>query len=64
MVATGYNGVGQCNVSSWEDIVAVSAGGAHTVGLRSNGTVVSTKYTGDHDYGQCNVSSWTDIRTP
>ena len=58
VVATGYNGVGQCNVSDWTDIVAVSAGNYHTVGLKSDGTVVAT---GNNDDGQCNVSDWTDI---
>jgi len=36
----------------------VSAGETHTVGLRSNGTVVAV---GDNGYGQCNVGGWTDI---
>ena len=29
----------------------------HTVGLKSDGTVVST---GNNEFGQCDVSSWTD----
>ncbi len=58
VVATGRSGYGQCDVSSWEDIVAVSAGGLHTIGLKADGTVVAT---GNNDYGQCNVSGWTDI---
>jgi alpha-tubulin suppressor-like RCC1 family protein len=36
----------------------VAAGFEHTVGLKSNGTVVAV---GDNYYGQCNVGSWTDI---
>ena len=36
----------------------VTAGDSHTVGLKSNGTVVAV---GDNDAGQCNVGSWTDI---
>ena len=36
----------------------VAAGGSHTVGLRSDGTVVAV---GSNFAGQCNVSSWTDI---
>jgi alpha-tubulin suppressor-like RCC1 family protein len=36
----------------------VSAGTAHTIGLKSDGTVVAV---GDNTSGQCNVSSWTDI---
>ena len=44
------------------DVVAVrdtvSAGGAHTVGLKSNGTVLAV---GDNDDGACDVSDWTDV---
>ena len=36
----------------------VAAGGAHTVGLKCDGTVVAAGY---NLYGQCNVGSWTDI---
>ena len=40
----------------------VSVGSLHTVGLKSDGTVVATKYTGDKYYdGQCDVQDWTDI---
>jgi alpha-tubulin suppressor-like RCC1 family protein len=45
-------------VDTWTDIVAISAGGLHTVGLKADGTVVAT---GNNDEGQCNVSYWTDI---
>lgn len=38
--------------------MALSAGGWHTVGLKTDGTVVAA---GDNNYGQCNVSDWTDI---
>ncbi len=37
----------------------VSAGYAHTVGLKTDGTVVAV---GLNNYGQCNVGGWTDIR--
>ena len=44
------------------DVVAVrdtvSAGWIHTVGLKSDGTVVAAGY---NKYGQCDVSGWTDI---
>ena len=43
---------GQCDVSSWRDIVAIAAGDNHTVGLRADGTVVAV---GENRYGQCNV---------
>jgi len=36
----------------------VAAGGAHTVGLKSDGTVVAV---GDNDNGQCDVNGWAHI---
>ena len=36
----------------------VAAGSYHTVGLKSDGTVVAV---GDNYYGQCNVGNWTNI---
>ena len=36
----------------------ISAGGAHTVGVTAQGTVVAVGYNG---YGQCNLSGWKDI---
>jgi len=36
----------------------IAAGRRHTVGLKSNGTVVAV---GDNAYGQCEVSDWRDI---
>ncbi len=54
------NDVGADNdfdVSNWENIVSVAAGGFFTVGLKKNGTVIGTgtsdSYTG--------VEGWTDI---
>ena len=38
------------DVSAWTDIVAVSAGRIHTVGLKSDGTLVAV---GENRYGQC-----------
>lgn len=46
------------NVSNWANIVAVSAGGYHSLGLKADGTVVAT---GNREHGQCDVSGWTDI---
>lgn len=57
VTASGWNTHGQCNVSDWTDIMAISAN-IHTVGLKSDGTVVATGY---NDNGQCDVSDWTDI---
>ena len=48
----------QCDVSGWIDIVAIAAGTNHTIGLKSDGTVVAV---GWNEYGQCNVSDWRDI---
>ena len=58
VVAVGYNGAGQCNVSGWTDIVAIAAGSSHTVGLKADGSVVAV---GSNNNGQCDVSGWTDI---
>jgi len=46
------------DLSGWTDIVSVSVGGSHVLGLKSDGTVVAM---GEDDFGQCNVSSWKDI---
>jgi len=48
------------NVSDWENIIDICISEHHLVGLKADGTVVSsgTKYA---DEGQCNVSGWTDI---
>lgn len=56
--AVGVNDEGQCLVSKWQDIVAVSCGPHFTIGLRSDGRVVAA---GQNKYGQCNVGSWRDI---
>ena len=45
-------------MQDWTDIVAISAGYEHTVGLKSDGTVVAV---GGNEDGQCNVQNWTDI---
>ncbi len=51
-------GHGECDVGNWTDIKQVTAGSSHTVGLKSDGTVVAV---GRDDYGQCEVGNWTDI---
>ena len=54
-----YSGIDEeCDVSNWSDIVAISVGENHTVGLKSDGTVIAT---GWNAAGQCDVSNWTDI---
>jgi xanthine dehydrogenase molybdenum-binding subunit len=61
VVAVGSNYNGQCDVDKWKDIVAVSAGDTHTVGLCADGTVVAGGYNA---YGQCDVSDWKNIKVP
>lgn len=39
----------------------ISASDEHTVGVRSDGTVVATGLNAD---GECDVSDWTDIKLP
>jgi len=41
VVAVGNNAFGQCNVDSWKDITQVAGGECHTVGLKTDGTVVA-----------------------
>jgi alpha-tubulin suppressor-like RCC1 family protein len=56
-----YPGAREQVFALWGQITqreTVSAGVAHTVGLRADGTVVAV---GDNEYGQCEVSGWTDI---
>ena len=45
-------------VDSWKDIIRVSAGANHLVGLCANGMVVAT---GHNSQRQCEVYEWTDI---
>ena len=56
--AIGNNEFGQCETSSWRDVVEVAVGFSHTLGLKADGTVYAT---GDNSEGQCNVQNWTDI---
>ena len=58
MEARGDNGDGQCEVQGWTNIVSVKAGNGHSLGLRSDGTVVTT---GNNHCGQCNVEEWKDV---
>jgi len=58
VLATGYNGFGQCNVADWSHVIMVDAGALHTVALRDNGTVAAA---GSNEFGQCNVQSWENV---
>ncbi|MCL2633048.1 MAG: TIR domain-containing protein [Oscillospiraceae bacterium] len=46
------------DLSGWSDIVSVSVGVDHVLGLKSDGTVLAM---GGGSFGQCNVASWKDI---
>ena len=65
VVATtqGDGSDGRLAVTAWKDISAIHTGPYHTVGLKSDGTVIATKYTGKRIIydGKCNVTDWTDI---
>lgn len=41
--------------------INIAAACRHTVGLKSDGTVVAV---GDNKYGQCDISGWRDIQLP
>jgi len=51
--------MGQCDVQSWTNIVSISAGCSHTLGLKNDGTVIST---GSNKYHQCDTNNWTNIK--
>lgn len=60
----GPNENGQCNVENWENIISICAGSHYSLGLKADGTVVSTRLISNEiakDKGQSNVSEWTDI---
>lgn len=42
--------------------MSISAGGLHSLGLKSDGTVIAVGE--DDNGGQCDVSDWQDIRVP
>jgi len=51
-------GLSNTLVQNWKDIIAVSAGDEHTIGLKNDGTVVAA---GLNDVRQCNVDSWRNV---
>jgi len=46
------------DIGIWRDIIAIAAGGFHTVGLKTDGMVVAV---GKNEDSQCNTGSWRDI---
>ena len=58
VLAAGDNGLGQCDVGAWTDVVAVDAGYAHTLALTAEGRVLAA---GDNSCGQCDVGDWANV---
>jgi alpha-tubulin suppressor-like RCC1 family protein len=63
VVAAGRSNGGCCEVGNWTGINQTATGHYHTVGLRSDGTVVAVgpSHWSLSYYGQCEVGCWTDI---
>lgn len=53
------NPYGQDDVSDWKNILSVTVGDQHTVGLKNDGTVISAGHNVD---GCCDISSWKNIK--
>lgn len=51
----------QRDVAEWRDIIAISSGMYHTVGLRVDGTVTYTNYPSKFCYPQDGVVDWKNI---
>ena len=58
LVVSGRDSTGKYDITHWQDIVDVRTQLYHTVGLRTDGTVVAA---GENRCGQCDVSQWEDI---
>lgn len=59
VVAAGGNYDGECEVGTWNDIIAVAAGGSFTAGLKGDGTVVIAGGK-PHD-SLIQAEKWSDI---
>lgn len=67
VVATGWDGTDNfyitenaCRTENWTDIVAIAAGTGYTVGLKSDGTVISVGYNDNNK--QKGVLEWEGIK--
>ena len=58
IVAWGDNDLGQCDVPSGSDFVAVAAGVGHSLALREDGSLAAWGYNA---HGQCNVPAGSDF---
>ena len=57
-IAETVNGQKKPDVSAWRNIVSVTFGEDHIVGLCSDGTVVAA---GGNEFGQLNVGAWRNV---
>lgn len=76
VVGAGSATLGQTDVSAWKDIIQVDSCRKHTVGLRSKGTLIATKYTENpndtaidkemqsryNEYGELDFKDWKNIK--
>ena len=76
VVRKGSSTLGQTDVSTWNDIIQIDSCDKHTVGLKSDGTLVATKFTENPDdtdmdkvmqskyneYGELDFKDWKDIK--
>jgi Regulator of chromosome condensation (RCC1) repeat len=58
VMATGWNGDGQCDVASWRGVALVAAGWRRILGLVKDGTVAAA---GRLREGACDVSQWREV---
>ena len=76
VVGAGSSTLGQTDVSAWKNIIQVDSSIKHTVGLKSDGTLIATKFTEKPDdtamdkemqsqyneYGELDFKDWKDIK--
>ncbi len=76
VVGAGSSTLGQTDVSSWKNIIQVGSSTKHTVGLKSDGTLIATKFSESPDdtamdkemqsqyneYGELDFKDWKDIK--
>lgn len=58
MTVVGRNDYGELSADNWTDVIAVSIGDSHIVGLKSDGTVLAA---GNSKSSRCSVLQWNQI---
>ena len=51
----------QRDLYDWTDVIAIDAGLNHTVGMKSDGTLITC---GSNDSGQRDIENWSNIAIP